>query len=108
MLKYLVPLAAILAMPGAHATLQPQKPAPEPAPMVAPAPPADPLAAAPRISVADARKALDAGTAVLVDVRGLDTCKEEHAKGALCIPAGDLYARAGEIPKDKQIIAYCT
>ena len=111
MLKHLVPLAVILAMPGAQATLQPQKP--EPAPAAAPAAarmaaPADPLAEAPRISPADAKKALDSGTAILVDVRGAGEWQAEHAKGAISIPVNELYARTGELPKDKQVIAYCT
>jgi len=108
MLKYLVPLAVILAMPGAQAQLHPQAPEPAPAPAVAPAPPADPLAEAPRISAADAKKALDAGTAILIDVRDLGSWQQEHAKGAISIPSNELYARTGELPKDKLIIAYCT
>lgn len=63
---------------------------------------------APRISVAEAREALAKGTAVLVDVRAVETYKAEHAKGALSIPLSDVAARAGELPKDKLIITYCT
>jgi 3-mercaptopyruvate sulfurtransferase SseA len=113
MIKYLVPLALILAMPGAQAANPTVQPRPEatpdqPAPVVQPAAPADPLAEAPRISAADAKKALDAGQAILVDVRSLDSWQEEHAKGAISIPVNEIYARSGELPKDKQIIAYCT
>jgi hypothetical protein len=67
-----------------------------------------PQSEAPRISAAEAREALAKGTAVLVDVRGADTYKAEHAKGALSIPLGEVSARAGELPKDKLIITYCT
>jgi 3-mercaptopyruvate sulfurtransferase SseA len=114
MIKYLVPLAVILAMPGAQAPNPVPPPAPDPpaapvaAPVAAPAAATDPLAEAPRISPADAKKALDAGQAVLVDVRSLDAWQDEHAKGAVSIPVNELYARFGELPKDKQVIAYCT
>jgi 3-mercaptopyruvate sulfurtransferase SseA len=102
MIRYFVPLAVILAMPGAQAPIQPP-----PAPAAATTP-ADPLAEAPRISAADAKKALDAGQAVLVDVRSLDSWQDEHAKGAVSIPVNEIYARMSELPKDKQVIAYCT
>ena len=116
MIKHLLPLAVILAMPGANAANPPIQPRPEAqpdppaqtAPAAPAAAPADPLAEAPRISAADAKKALDAGKAVLVDVRSLDAWQEEHAKGAVSIPVNEIYARFGELPKDKQIIAYCT
>ena len=110
MIKYLVPLAVILAMPGTQAPVQPRPEATpdQQAPVVQPAQPADPLAEAPRISAADAKKALDAGQAILVDVRSLDSWQEEHAKGAISIPVNEITARLGELPKDKQIIAYCT
>lgn len=105
MMKYLVPLAVILAMPGADAANPPLQVA---STAQAAAAPADPLAQAPRISAAEARKALDAGQAVLVDVRSLDAWQEEHAKGAVNIPVNEISVRFGELPKDKQIIAYCT
>jgi hypothetical protein len=103
----MVPLAALLVAGGTLATLQAQPPAP-PAQTPAQAAPADPAAEAPRISVADAKKALDAGKAVLVDVRGPASYDQEHAKGALSLPLYELPNRMGELPKDKQIIAYCT
>lgn len=110
MIKYLIPLAVILAMPGTQAPIQPHPEAApdQPAPVVQPAAPADPLAEAPRVSAVDAKKALDAGKAVLVDVRSLDSWQEEHAKGAVSIPVNEINDRFGELPKDKQIIAYCT
>jgi predicted sulfurtransferase len=98
MLKIIVPLAAVLVAGGILATLRAQ-------PL---APPADPLAAAPRISAAEAKKAVDAGKAVLVDVRSAMVYQQEHAKGAISIPTYEIAARMSELPKDKQIITYCT
>lgn len=97
MLKVMVPVAALL-LGGICVQAQVQ----------AQAPPADTVATAPRISVADARKALDAGKAVLVDVRSADSYKQEHAKGALSLPTHEIATRLSELPKDKQIITYCT
>lgn len=78
-------------------------------------PPAEPelLEPAPRpearrITSEEARDAVAKGTAVLVDVRGAESYKEEHAKGALSIPVHEVAARASELPKDKLIITYCT
>jgi predicted sulfurtransferase len=93
MLKLIVPLAALL-LGGAQA--------PKPAPA------ANPAAEAPRISVADAKKAIDAGKAVLVDVRSAMSYQQEHAKGAISLPTHEIAARMSELPKDKQIITYCT
>jgi rhodanese-related sulfurtransferase len=61
-----------------------------------------------RISVAEAKEALAKGTAVLVDVRGSEAYRAEHAKGALSIPLSEVAGRAGELPNDKLIITYCT
>ncbi|HWM93716.1 MAG TPA: rhodanese-like domain-containing protein [Thermoanaerobaculia bacterium] len=100
MLKHLIPLAAVLVIGGIGgigAQAQPVKPAQ----------PADPLAAAPRISAAEAKKAIDAGQAVLVDVRSAPAYQAEHAKGAIHIPIEQAYARADELPKDRLIITYC-
>jgi predicted sulfurtransferase len=61
-----------------------------------------------RISVDEARQALAKGDAVLVDVRNKEAYEAKHAQGALSIPLADIGARAGELPKNKLIITYCT
>lgn len=115
--RQIVPLAAILAMSGSVlAGAQDAKLQAKPAPQAQPAPhdhahpaaPGDPLAEAPRISAADAKKAVDAGKAVIVDVRSEAAFGQEHPKGSLNIPVNEIYARASELPKGKQIITYCT
>ena len=63
---------------------------------------------APRISLADAKKDYDAGTAVIVDVRDATAYKTEHIKGALHIPIGDVAANEDKLPKNKKIIVYCS
>jgi hypothetical protein len=61
-----------------------------------------------RISVAEARQALAKGEAVLVDVRPKESYDASHAQGAMSLPLSDLGSRAGELPKDKLVITYCT
>lgn len=107
MLKHIVPLAAFLVAGGTLAQA-PAQPAAPPAKTPVQAAPADPAAEAPRISPADAKKALDSGKAILVDVRSAMSYEQEHAKGSISLPLSDLPGRMGELPKDKQIIAYCT
>ncbi len=68
---------------------------------------ADPAHDAPRISLADAKKAFDDG-AVIVDVRDVNAYKQEHIKGALNIPLSDVAANMDKLPKDKKIIVYCS
>lgn len=63
---------------------------------------------APRISLADAKKEFDAGTAVIIDVRDVNAYKQEHIKGALNITQSDLATSMDKIPKGKKIIAYCS
>ena len=63
---------------------------------------------APRISLADAKKDFDAGTAIFVDTRGEAAYKNEHIKGSINITADMLEAKYKDLPKDKKIIAYCS
>jgi|SRR5215203_3167022 len=63
---------------------------------------------APRISLADAKKAFDAGNVIFIDTRGEAQYQQEHVKGAINIPSDSFPARYAEVPKDKQIIAYCS
>jgi rhodanese-related sulfurtransferase len=61
-----------------------------------------------RISIADARAEFDNHKAVIIDVRGDFAYKQGHIKGAQSIPLSDLATRSGELPKDKDIILYCS
>jgi predicted sulfurtransferase len=61
-----------------------------------------------RISVDEARQALAKGEAVLVDVRSKEAYEAKHAQDALSIPLDEIGSRAGELPKNKLIITYCT
>ncbi len=63
---------------------------------------------APRITLAEAKKEFDAGSAVFLDTRAEATFKQEHIKGALNIPVEAVDAKYTQIPKGKKIIAYCS
>jgi 3-mercaptopyruvate sulfurtransferase SseA len=60
-----------------------------------------------RISIEETQKAIEAGTAVVVDVRDAAAYKTSHIKSAKSIPLSQVDQRAGELPKDKLIITYC-
>ncbi|MEO6391650.1 MAG: rhodanese-like domain-containing protein [Pyrinomonadaceae bacterium] len=62
----------------------------------------------PRISVADAKLAVDKGEAVIVDARPADAYRQEHIKGSINIPSNEAAARIAELPKGKLLIAYCS
>lgn len=62
----------------------------------------------PRITLADAKKDFDAGTAVFVDTRAIVAYDQEHIKGSINVPAEAMETRYKEIPTDKKIIAYCS
>jgi predicted sulfurtransferase len=76
------------------------------APAAAPA--ATPEDNAARISLADAKKAFDDGSAIFVDSRAESAYKDEHIKGAINITHDTLEARLKDLPKDKKIIVYCS
>lgn len=62
----------------------------------------------PRASLEEAKRKLDAGQALLVDVRAKQTFDAQHIKGAVNIPEEDTQKRLAEFPKDKDIILYCS
>ncbi len=63
---------------------------------------------APRISLADSKKAFDAGNAIFVDTRYADAFQIERIKGAINIPANQFETAHTKIPTGKTIIAYCS
>ena len=64
----------------------------------------------PRISVSDAKAAIDSGQAILVDVRSADSYAAGHAAGAMSIPLGNFEVNIDKLSleKDQWIITYCT
>ncbi|HST53967.1 MAG TPA: rhodanese-like domain-containing protein [Pyrinomonadaceae bacterium] len=77
------------------------------APMVAAAQTTNPNDAR-RVTVDELKKMLDEGKAVVYDTRAKSAYDAEHIKGALSMPSGEVADRAGELPKDKTIVFYCT
>jgi hypothetical protein len=62
-----------------------------------------------RIEAGDLRRMLDAGDEVMViDVRGELSTAGEPIPGALRIPLSELAARHKEIPRDRDIVLFCT
>ena len=63
---------------------------------------------APRISLAEAKKDFDAGTAVFIDTHAPDQYDQQHIPGSINIPANNMEPYLNKIPKGKKIIAYCS
>jgi 3-mercaptopyruvate sulfurtransferase SseA len=64
----------------------------------------------PRVSIEEARAALDSGAAVIVDVRNLSAFEASHIVGAISVPLGTIERELTSVPlhKDQWIITYCT
>ena len=88
---------------------------------VAPVPTPGPLASAtpvagtfvssddmPRITVQELKAKLDAGQAVVFDVRQQSAYAHKHIAGAISLPQGEVADRLAELPADKMAVFYCT
>jgi rhodanese-related sulfurtransferase len=66
----------------------------------------------PRIDVAAAFQAVNAGQAALIDVRSAEAWRSRHARGAVSLPLGDIEklpsGALGTLPANKRPILYCT
>jgi 3-mercaptopyruvate sulfurtransferase SseA len=64
----------------------------------------------PRITVEEARVALESGEAIMVDVRAPGAFEDSHIAGAISIPLGAIERDLTDLPvnKDQWIITYCT
>jgi len=77
-------------------------------------PNADPLPATdlevPRVSIEEAKSALESGAAVIVDVRSPDAFASSHVTGAVNVPLIDIETNLASVPLEKEqwIITYCT
>ena len=64
--------------------------------------------AVPRISVADLKKAADAGRVLILDVRDAASYAEGHLPGAVSMPLETLQQKAASLKAAKTpIVAYC-
>jgi 3-mercaptopyruvate sulfurtransferase SseA len=61
-----------------------------------------------RISLQEARAALETGNAVFLDVRGKSYYDQSHIPGALSIPEEELPGRLDELNPADWILTYCT
>lgn len=126
-MKPLLPLAAILVLlagcsgDGTQTVAAPEQSASTPAPQpespqtttYSTPPPTTPAAQATdadmiRMSPAELKQRVEAGEAIVVDVRSRVAYATEHARGAVNIPLEELGMRAAELPSDKWLVAYCT
>lgn len=61
-----------------------------------------------RVSLVEAKTALDAGTAIFVDVRSADAFAGQRITGAVNIPTAEVQDRLTELDLNDWIIPYCT
>ncbi len=61
-----------------------------------------------RVSIDEAKAALDSNSAVFVDVRSAEAYQASHISGAINIPIEELELRLNELDKAQWIITYCT
>lgn len=81
-------------------------PAPQ-SPGASPAPEID-LSQVRRIDAAETKRLLDAGEAITIDVRDVQSFVAGHIPGALQIPLQYVPGEIPWFPRDKTIITYCT
>ena len=64
----------------------------------------------PRVSVEEAKAALDSGAALIVDVRSPPAFESGHIAGAINVPLGEIERNLTglTLDKDQWIITYCT
>ncbi len=59
------------------------------------------------IASGELRKRLKAGSAILIDVRPEDEYQADHVPGSINFPLHELESRIAELPKGREVIAYC-
>lgn len=59
------------------------------------------------VSLQDLQQRLEDNEVLVLDVRPNEEYQEGHIPGAISIPTGELEERIKDLPKDKQIVAYC-
>lgn len=107
----MVALAAIILLLAASRPAAPAAAAPSVPPMdrsVVPADEAALLASVPRISAAELHQRIAARSVVVIDVRDADSYLAGHIEGAMQIPLSRIAGEVPYLPRDRQIVTYCT
>jgi len=61
-----------------------------------------------RVTTTELDELMKQGKVLVVDVRSQAMYDAGHIRGAKLIPIGEVANRINELPKDKQIVAYCS
>ena len=72
------------------------------------APPTQVADGARRITVAELKELLAKDEAVVIDVRNQTSYDAGHIRGARLIPESEVVNHAGELPRNKLIVTYCS
>jgi rhodanese-related sulfurtransferase len=59
------------------------------------------------VDLAELRRLVDEGTVTLLDVRPELEYRQGHIAGARSIPVAELERRLAELPRDREVVAYC-
>jgi rhodanese-related sulfurtransferase len=59
------------------------------------------------VTVEELVKRLDESSVIVIDVRPVEEFSAAHIPGALSIPVSELKRRLAELPRSKEIVAYC-
>jgi rhodanese-related sulfurtransferase len=59
------------------------------------------------VDIAELRRLVDDGTVTLLDVRPELEFRQGHIAGARSIPVAELERRLAELPRDREVVAYC-
>ena len=62
---------------------------------------------APTVAPAEAAKRVQAGEAVLLDVREASELRMAAVPGARHVPMGEVPSRLGEVPRDRPVLVMC-
>lgn len=62
----------------------------------------------PRTPLDTAKAKLDAGSALIVDTRSRQEYEQQHVAGAIALPVSELSTQNPDLPRDQEIITYCT
>lgn len=62
----------------------------------------------PRTTVEELRALMTRGDVIVIDVRAPDIYEFGHIKGSRLMPVADMEGQRSSLPRDKQIVTYCS